>query len=120
MSYLNELFNFLKLRIFWDVLSFLKDTFKRNGYGDQQIRWALDPPKRVTTTPEKPTLVAFLPFVYTTFNHISRVLSRHNIKSVGLPSRKIASFLQPVKDDLGLKTPGMYSIPCEWTDWLFH
>jgi hypothetical protein len=41
------------------------------------------------------------------------MLSRHNIKPVGLPLRKIASFLQPVKDDLGLKTPGAYSIPCE-------
>jgi hypothetical protein len=41
------------------------------------------------------------------------MLSRHNIKSVGLPPRKIASFLQPVKDNLGLKTPGVYSIPCE-------
>jgi hypothetical protein len=41
------------------------------------------------------------------------MLSRHNIKSVGFPSRKIASFLRPVKDDLGLKTPGMYSILCE-------
>jgi hypothetical protein len=41
------------------------------------------------------------------------MLSRHNIKSVGLPPRKIATFLRPVKDDLGLKTPGVYSIPCE-------
>jgi hypothetical protein len=41
------------------------------------------------------------------------MLSRHNIKSVGLPPRKIANFLRPVKDDLGLKTPGVYSIPCE-------
>jgi hypothetical protein len=58
-------------------------------------------------------LVALLPFVNTTFNRISRMLSRHNIKSVGLPPRKIANFLRPVKDDLGLKTPGVYSIPCE-------
>jgi hypothetical protein len=41
------------------------------------------------------------------------MLSRHNIKSVGLPLRKISSFLRPLKDDLGLKTPGVYSIPCE-------
>jgi hypothetical protein len=32
----------------------------------------------------KPNSVAFLPFVGTIFNHISRVLARHNIKSVGL------------------------------------
>jgi hypothetical protein len=41
------------------------------------------------------------------------VLARHNIKSVGLPPRKISVFLWPVKDDLGLRTPGVYSIPCE-------
>jgi hypothetical protein len=96
-----------------DELEFLKDTFKRNGYGDRQIGRALDPPRRAATTPGKPTSVALLPFVSTTFNHISRVLSRHNIKSVGLLPRKIANFLQPMKDDLGLKTPGVYSIPCE-------
>jgi hypothetical protein len=34
-------------------------------------------------------------------------------KIVGLPSKKTATFLRPVKDDLSLKTPGVYSIPCE-------
>jgi hypothetical protein len=32
---------------------------------------------------------------------------------VGLPPKKIPSFLQPVKDDLELMTPGVYSAPCE-------
>jgi hypothetical protein len=62
---------------------------------------------------EKPASVAFLPYVGKTFNHISKLLSKHNIKSVGLPLKKIPSFLQPAKDDLGLKTPGMYSMPCK-------
>jgi hypothetical protein len=52
---------------------------------------------------DRPTSVALLPYVSTTFNRISRVLSRHNIKSVGLPPRKIANFQGPVKDNLGLK-----------------
>jgi hypothetical protein len=73
-------------------------TFKWNGYSDWQIRRALDLPKRVATIPEKPTSVALLPFVNMTFSHISHMLSRHIIKSVGLPPRKIANFLQPVKD----------------------
>ncbi|PNF33765.1 hypothetical protein B7P43_G10211, partial [Cryptotermes secundus] len=47
------------------------------------------------------------------FNRISRVLSRHNIRSVGLPPNKLSSFLRPVKDSLGLRTQGVYSIPCE-------
>jgi hypothetical protein len=41
------------------------------------------------------------------------MLAMHNIMSVGLPPRKITSFLRPVKDDLGLRTPGVYNIPCE-------
>jgi hypothetical protein len=68
---------------------------------------------RVTSTPEKPASVTFLPYISTTFNRISRLLSRHNIKSVGLPPKKIPSFLWPVKNDLGLKTLGVYSMPCE-------
>jgi hypothetical protein len=49
----------------------------------------------------------------TTFNNISRLLSRHKIKSVGLTPKKIPSFLRPVKDHMGLETPGVYSMPCE-------
>ena len=38
---------------------------------------------------------------------------KHNIKSVALPPRKIFSHLPPVKDALGLRTLGIYSILCE-------
>jgi hypothetical protein len=31
---------------------------------------------------------------------------------VALPPRKIFSYLPPVKDALGLRTPGIYSGPC--------
>jgi hypothetical protein len=43
------------------------------------------------------------------------MLAKLNINSVALPPRKISSFLPPVKDELGLKTPGIlvYRIPCE-------
>jgi hypothetical protein len=41
------------------------------------------------------------------------MLAKLNINSVALPTRKISSFLPPVKDELGLKTPGIYWIPCE-------
>jgi hypothetical protein len=37
------------------------------------------------------------------------MLSQHN-KSVGLPPKKVSSFLQPVKDNLELRTPGVYRI----------
>jgi hypothetical protein len=41
------------------------------------------------------------------------MLAKHNIKSVALPPRKIFSHLPPIKYALGLRTPGIYSIPCE-------
>jgi len=41
------------------------------------------------------------------------MLAKHNIKSVTLPPRKVFSYLPPVKDALGLRTPGIYRIPCE-------
>jgi hypothetical protein len=41
------------------------------------------------------------------------MLAKQNIKSVALPPRKIFSYLPPVKDALGLRTLGIYSIPCE-------
>jgi hypothetical protein len=46
-------------------------------------------------------------------NRISRMLARHNIKLVGLPHMKLSSLLRPVKDHPGLRTPGVYRIPCE-------
>jgi hypothetical protein len=60
----------------------------------------------------EPYSVALLPFVETIFNRISRVLDRHNIKSVGLPHIKLSSLLRPVKYHLRLRTPGVYMIPC--------
>jgi hypothetical protein len=41
------------------------------------------------------------------------MLAKQNIKSVALPPKKIFSYLPLVKDALRLRTPGIYSIPCE-------
>jgi hypothetical protein len=94
-------------------LEFLRTTFGQNGYSDRQIRRALNPPAKVASTPKKPASVSFVLYVGTTFNRITRLLSRHNIKSVGLPPKKIHGFLRQEKDDLGLKTPSVYSVPCD-------
>jgi hypothetical protein len=94
-------------------LVLLGDIFRQNGYTEPQIRRALNPPPRACRSDEKSDSVAFLPCVGKIFNRISRVLARHNIKSVGLPPKNLSGFLRPVKDDLGLMTPGVYSIPCE-------
>jgi hypothetical protein len=41
------------------------------------------------------------------------MLAKYNIKSVAIPHRKIGNYLPQVKDAIGLKTPGIYKIPCE-------
>ena len=38
------------------------------------------------------------------------MLAKHNIKSIAIPPRKIYSYLPPVKDDLELRTLGVYGI----------
>jgi hypothetical protein len=40
------------------------------------------------------------------------MLAKHNIKGVAMPPKKIYNYLPPVKDPLGLRIPGTYSIPC--------
>jgi len=48
-------------------------------------------------------MVAILPFVGPSFGHINRLLSKHNLKTLGLPPRKVVNFLRPVKNDLRLR-----------------
>jgi hypothetical protein len=73
----------------------------------------MKPVTRTAKTDDKPTSTAYIPYTQTTFSGLSRMLTKHIIKSVALPPRKIFSHLSPVRDALGLKTPEIYSIQCE-------
>jgi hypothetical protein len=88
------------------------NVFRQNVYGNQQIQKAFNCPLRVAQPDNKPDSVTFLPYVRSIFNCISMVLSQH-MKSVGLPPRKILSYLQSVNSDLGLRTQELYNIPYE-------
>ena len=72
----------------------------------KQIQKALKP---TWTTNNQSTSTAFLHYTQATW------LTQQNAgkTSVILPPRKIHSYLPPVTDALRLKTPGVYSIPCE-------
>jgi hypothetical protein len=56
---------------------------------------------------------ALLPYQSSTSHKISRLLARHNIRTIHVPTKKTSHLLRPVKDDPGLQVPGIYSIPCE-------
>ena len=83
------------------------------AYSIKQIQEALNPENRTSKPKEKSTLVTLLPYVQMAYIQLSRMLAKHIIKSVGLLHRNISSLLHPVKDDLGLKNLGVYSIPCK-------
>jgi hypothetical protein len=94
-------------------LEFLTTALKDNGYGPQKIRQAMEPATWTATTNDKSTSTAYIPFTQTTYGRLKRMLAKHNIKSVALPPRKIFSYFPPIKDALGLRMLGVYSIPCE-------
>jgi hypothetical protein len=63
---------------------FLKDVYKENVYNAWQIHRAFNRRPLLPQPDNKPNSVAFLPFVGTLFNHISRVLARqHQICGFG-------------------------------------
>jgi len=93
-------------------LTFLTKVFQQNGYSRQQIR-AMKLATRTNKTENKPTSRAYLPYTHNTYGTISRMLAKYNIKSVTIPPRKISSYMPPTKDAPGLRTPGIYRIPCE-------
>jgi hypothetical protein len=60
-----------------------------------------------------PREVLFLESIlFHSFIHVSRMLSNH-IKTVVIPPKKIFSFLWSIKDDLAVKTLGIYIICCK-------
>jgi hypothetical protein len=65
----------------------------------------MKPVTRTPKTDDKPASSVYISYTETTFGRLSRMLAKH-IKCVALPPRKIFSHLPPVKDALGLRTPG--------------
>jgi hypothetical protein len=92
---------------------FLGDVFRQDGYNDRQIHKVLNRLPNISKPDNKPNSVAFLSHVGPIFNRVSRLLGRRIIKSFGLSHKKVSSFLRPVRDNLRLRTPGVYTLPCE-------
>jgi hypothetical protein len=94
-------------------MEFLTTVFKNKAYSTQQISRAMKPPTKTAKSKDKPNLRAYIPYTQTTYGRLSRMMAKYNIKSIQLPPKKFSNYLPPVKDAVGLKTPGIYSIPCE-------
>jgi len=69
---------------------------------------------RTNKTEDKPTATAYLPYTQTTYGRLRRMLAKYNIKSVAIPPKKISNYMPPSKDAPGLRTRGIYKIPCEF------
>jgi hypothetical protein len=61
---------------------------------------------------EKPVAFARLPYQGATSHKFSSLLAKFNIQTVHIPAKNI-HLLRPVKDKMGLRTAGIYRIPCE-------
>jgi hypothetical protein len=96
-----------------EKLQHLKKTFRKNGYSDWDISHALNSKRKQKENNEKATATALLPYQQSTSNKISRLLSNYDIRTIHVPAKKTCHMLRPVKDDAGLKIPGVYGIPCE-------
>jgi hypothetical protein len=98
-------------------INHLKTTFRQNGYSEKDITSALkrtfSDRKDAPVDDNKPIANACLPYVSTISGKISRILGKYNIRTIHKPPQKLRNKLVRVKDDLGLKTPGVYRIPCE-------
>jgi hypothetical protein len=77
-------------------LKFLHSTVIQNGYSERQIHHSFNPSCTEDTSRKDLTVVGFLHFVGKSFNSINRMLSRCNIKTVGLPTIFGPSRMPPV------------------------
>jgi hypothetical protein len=100
-------------------LKHLKKTFLRNGYDERQISKALkrtfsnlDTKKEGAESREEPIAKACLPYVSSVSGKVARILKRFNIQAIHKPPQKIRDMLVKAKDPVGLKTPGVYQVPC--------
>lgn len=53
-----------------------------------------------------------MPYVQGTTDKISKILRRHQIKTIFKPHRKLHSFMRPIKSQIPLHSSGVYKIPC--------
>lgn len=96
-----------------EELNFFMTTVKANGYNYNLIRRALNSTSRTPKNNSKPFSIACFPCIQTIFGRLRRKLSTYDIKIIVIRPKKIFNYLPPVKNNLGIKTPRVYFVPCE-------
>ncbi|MGL5072033.1 MAG: hypothetical protein ACRC61_12320, partial [Aeromonas salmonicida] len=100
----------------------LRKILESNGYKETEIKRAFNRKDRRSnknnTTDENKEKefkhTAVLPYVPKVTDRVARTLSKHNIKPILLPTKKIGTMVGSVKDPTHpLHNPGVYAIPCQ-------
>ncbi|GFG30771.1 hypothetical protein Cfor_10855 [Coptotermes formosanus] len=78
-----------------------------------EIRRALQQNWEPKLENRKPTDTAMILFHHTISNKISRLLRKHDVRMIRIPTWKTAQMLRSAKEGLELKVPGVYQIPYE-------
>lgn len=85
-----------------------------NGYSESQIQCAFARPGSIQSKAEMADSdmeMAMLPFWGDVSFRIGRPLLKAVLRPVFGSKGKLATWLRPIKDSLGLQTPGIYRIP---------
>lgn len=97
-------------------LEHLGAALQANGYSAGEVLRARRPRRsgRSDAAVEQRLVgTAFLPYVRSVTDRIGRLLERHGVRAVFLPTQKIQQCLRPVKDARDpLSSCGVYRVPC--------
>ena len=98
---------------FKEELEHLKQAFKNNWMSSCVIQQALHTKDKRQTTAKETAGVALLPYHHFIFNKTCRLLAKHNVTTIHIPVKKAINTLRLIKDNLCLRTSGMYCIQCK-------
>lgn len=91
----------------------LHSALVQNGYSNYMINKYINYRKKQNSeVSTHPISLVHLPYIRGTTDKISKLLYRHNIKTIFGTDKKIGNFLRNIKDHCPLEVHGVYEIPC--------
>ncbi|GJQ84925.1 hypothetical protein Trydic_g531 [Trypoxylus dichotomus] len=99
-------------------LQHLNQALQANGYGNPQIKGAMQPSNSKRSANEHQLSrdwqwTAYLAYLKSVTDRIGRTLERHNIRTIYKPTQQLRHQLRSLKDPRHPLTPtGVYRIPC--------